>query len=134
MRKLLTGALILSAFIIFSYLSALAQTTARPASGNTCESQAYSKKDVESPAVIISRPSTSLSDEARANGVRGRISIKAIFCRSRKVTNIQVIEGLPHGMTEKVVDAISRIEFTPARIAGKSVSQVQNFVFTYSLY
>jgi hypothetical protein len=109
-----------------------AQEGDQKASRETCSGPIYKHSEVSTRATFSSRPSPNLTDEAIANTLRGQVVLSAVLCRSARVTDIQVIEGLPFGMTERAVEAASQASFTPAKKDGQVVSVATRFVFKFS--
>lgn len=64
--------------------------------------------------------------------MRGKVVLSAVLCRSGKVTDVQVVEGLPFGVTERAVEAVRGAKFTPAEKDGQAVSQAVRFEFGFS--
>jgi TonB family protein len=77
------------------------------------------------------RPTPSLPAEALAKSVRGEVVLTAVFCKTGRVTDISVVEGLPYGVTERAIEAARQTEFTPAEKDGQRVSQATKFVFKF---
>jgi TonB family protein len=73
-----------------------------------------------------------MTQEARAHDVHGLVVVEFVLCRTGRVTDIKVIQGLPFGMTEAVVFAVSQIEFTPAEMNWHTVSQRIRFEFSFN--
>jgi len=73
-----------------------------------------------------------MTQEALSHDVHGRVVIEAVLCHTGKVTDVRVIESLPDGMTEKVVEAARSTKFTPAEINGHPVSQKMRFEFSFN--
>jgi hypothetical protein len=62
--------------------------------------------------------------------VRGTVVINAVLCRNGRVTNINVVSGLPFGVTQSAFNKILNAKFTPAELNFHSVSQALQFQFT----
>jgi len=97
----------------------IAQGTGSSVNDEKCVGRIYEPNEVSLRPKISSKPSPGYSNEAIAHDVRGRVVLKAVLCRTGKVTNIQVIESLPFGMTEKAIEAARAIEFEPAERNGR---------------
>ena len=110
----------------------LHKESGREASNETCAGPVYKHSEVSRRATFSSRPAPSLTDEAIANAVRGQVVLSAILCRSGRVTDIHVIEGLPFGVTERAVVAARQTKFTPAEKDAQAVSVATRFVFKFS--
>jgi TonB family protein len=128
MRK----SLVTLVFLLLWCAPSTAQQPKGEDSAETCEGTVYQGREVARRATFISRPSPSLTEEARANVVSGRVLLKAVLCRTGRVTDIQVIERLPCGMTEQAIKAARGTTFTPAEKNGQAVSQAVTFEFRFS--
>ncbi len=61
------------------------------------------------------------TDEAKAAGVEGTVVIDLIVGEDGKVRDIDVKEGLPHGLTEAAIKALKECRFSPGERDGKAV-------------
>ena len=128
MRKCITSI----ALALLMCAATFAQEHGREISGEKCAEPVYKHSDASRKATFNSRPSPSLTDEAIANAVRGQVVLSAVLCRTGRVTDIQVIEGLPFGVTERAVEAVGQARFSPAEKDGQPVSVATRFVFKFS--
>ena len=89
----------------------------------TCEGRIYTSKDLLSgqKARITSRRFPIIPTQALQNNVYGRVVLEAVLCRNGQVTDVQVIEGLPHGMTEAAIQSALGTRFTPAEMNWHTV-------------
>jgi TonB family protein len=87
------------------------------------ERRAFSPRQVDEKARILSRPEPRYTEEARANAVQGTVVLRAVFSESGEVRNIRVMSALPDGLTERAIAAARQIRFTPAIRDGRAVSQ-----------
>ena len=94
----------------------------------------YIGKEVDTKARLLSKPEPSYTTEARDKQIAGTVILKAVFASSGKVTNIRVVQGLPHGLTERAIDAARKIKFVPATKEGKYVSMWMQIEYNFSLY
>jgi TonB family protein len=101
---------------------------------DTCAGTIYGPKEVTRPAKIKKLTEPSYTEEARAKRVQGTVVLTAVFCRDGKVTNIEVVQGLPYGLTENAIETTRRIEFDPAEKDGEAVSQRFRRECTFSLF
>ncbi|HYX72576.1 MAG TPA: energy transducer TonB [Nitrososphaera sp.] len=98
-----------------------------------CSGLVYTVKEVSRRAKLkLPGPQVDITEEAVKQGVRGRVSVKAVLCSTGKVTDIEVIKGLPYGLTEKVIDAVRKVKFTPAEKDGQVVSQWVTFDYDFN--
>ena len=112
--------------------SAPAQESGRDRTGGTCETPVYQAAEVFRKAIIISKPEPAFTEEARRNNVQGRVALSAVLCSDGRVTDVQIVESLPHGLTETAVESVRRIKFKPAEKDGQTVSQRMTFVYDFS--
>jgi TonB family protein len=68
-----------------------------------------------------------MTQEALAHDVHGRVVLEAVLCRTGRITDLRVIESLPFGMTEKVLETVRQIKFVPAEKDWHTVSQRMRF-------
>jgi TonB family protein len=79
--------------------------------------------EVETKAVITSKPAPVFTDEALDNDAYGTVRLRVVLSSKGLVTNISVVKGLPDGLTVRAIKAAGQIRFTPARRYGHAVSQ-----------
>ena len=94
----------------------------------------YTGKEVDTKARLISKPEPMYTDKARSKQVTGTIVLKCIFAADGTITNIYLIRGLPHGLTEKTIEAARKIKFVPATKDGKPVSMWMQLEYNFNLY
>ena len=98
----------------------------------TCSGPVYKTKDVSRRAKIIDRPRPAGEPEGDGDWEeKGRVVLKAVLCHTGEVTDIEVVEGLPDGLTEKAIAAARQIKFTPAERRGQKVSQRAVFEYNF---
>ena len=119
------------ALVLLMCASTLAQERGPEASGETCAGPVYKHADVSRRATFNSRPSPALTDEAISHALRGQVVLSAVLCKTGRVTDIQVMEGLPFGVTERAVEAVRQAMFSPAEKDGQPVSVTTRFVFKF---
>jgi TonB family protein len=133
MRSFLKDASLLILIIIFLGIDP-GQNSAQSKGEETCFDPIYNSKEVIRRAKITQVTEPSYTEEARAKGVRGTVMLRAVFCRTGKVTNIEVVQGLPYGLTENAVESTRRIKFKPAEKDGEAVSQYIKRECSFNLY
>lgn len=94
----------------------------------------FSPKDVTQKAVILAKPDPGFTESARKFSVTGVVRLRAVLNRTGEVTNLAVIKGLPHGLTERTINAARGIKFRPARKDGRDVSQYVTFEYNFNIY
>jgi TonB family protein len=101
---------------------------------DNCGDPIYEFAEVTRRAKIKRLKEPSYTEEARAKRVEGTVVLTAVLCRNGKVTDIQVIQALPHGLTENTIETTRRIEFEPAEKNGETVSQRFRRECTFRLF
>ena len=64
---------------------------------------------------------TLYTDEARSAGVQGVVYLGALVNESGSVDCIEVLSGLPHGLTASAIRTLSQTAFIPARQRGQPI-------------
>lgn len=82
-----------------------------------------STKEVDSRAVITSKPKPSYTREARREGIQGFVTLRVLLSARGKIARVRVIKGLRAGLTENAIRAACRMEFKPATRGGQPVAQ-----------
>ncbi len=70
----------------------------------------------------IYSPDPHYPEEARHARVQGVVILQTIIDTSGNVTDVKVLKGLPSGLTEAAVEAVSKWRFEPATLEGKPVA------------
>lgn len=94
----------------------------------------FSAKDVTRKAQILSKPEAGFTEEARKNGTTGVVRVRLVLGANGSVSNIQALNHLPDGLTEKAIAAARQIKFVPAQKDGHNVSQWITFEYVFTLY
>jgi TonB family protein len=131
MRKALFS-IVATLLMVFGFdAAAIAQGSKIVVNDEKCGGRIYDPKEVSFRPKISSKPSPGFSAEGLAHTVRGRVVLSAVLCRTGKVTDVQVIESLPFGMTEKAIKAARQIKFEPAEKGGRRVSEVTRLEYNF---
>lgn len=88
--------------------------------------------DVTAPVKIFG-PQPHYTPEAREARAQGVVIVQAIINCDGEVANVNVLKGLPFGLTESAVAAISRWRFEPARQDGRPVMVFYNLTVNFRL-
>ncbi len=70
---------------------------------------------------------------AQRFGVEGNVQLRITISGEGKVSDVEVLDGLPHGLTEAAVEAVRRWRFKPATARGRPVESVLNVSVGFSL-
>ena len=87
-----------------------------------CPGPLYRTQELEYKPRIRSKPDPRYTDKARRSGVSGRVIVRAVLCKTGEVTDVELVEGLPDGLSEAAVKAARRIKFEPGRKDDERVS------------
>jgi TonB family protein len=94
----------------------------------------FNSAEVETKAVIYSKPEPSYTEEARRNNVSGIVRLRAVVADDGEVKYILVIMGLPHGLTQQAMAAARAVRFKPATVDGKPVAQYVVLEYNFNIY
>lgn len=94
----------------------------------------YSRDEVDVKARITRFFPPEYSEEARRHQVTGVVILKVVFSSTGEVTNVQVISGLPYGLSEKAIEAARKTKFVPAMKNGKFVATWMQMEMNFNLY
>jgi periplasmic protein TonB len=82
---------------------------------------------------VLKMPLPEYTVEACANNIEGTIIVSVVCRASGEVTNVEIIEGLPHGLSERAVEAVKKIKFEPALKEGAAVAQHVRIGYHFTL-
>ena len=82
----------------------------------------FTNPELDKKIKLLEKPEPQYTVAARKEGITGVVVLKAVFSSAGHVTNIRVVSGLPHGLTEQAIAAAKGIKFIPAMKDGKPVS------------
>lgn len=83
---------------------------------------------------VLKKPEPGYTEEARSHGTHGTVVLKAMLASDGTVKEIKVIRGLRRGLTERAVEAARRIEFQPATVGARPVSQYVQIEYNFNVY
>jgi len=83
---------------------------------------------------ILYREKAQYTKEGKDNKIEGTVVLGAVFGVDGLISDIRVIRGLPHGLTENAIIAAKKIRFEPAMKDGRPVSVRGNLEFSFNLY
>lgn len=96
----------------------------------------YDREDdpeVTRKAVIIEQPSAVYTDEAKAQRVEGKVVLLVSLARDGRAHIIEVVSGLPYGLTEQAKAAAKGIKFTPAEKSGVPTTVGREITYEFKL-
>ena len=95
----------------------------------------WTGKEVIVRAVIKTKPLPGYPRGARPYRVEGQVKLRIILGADGRVRDeIDVLEGLPHGVTDEAIKAARKIEFEPAQKDGRPVSQYVTVIYNFKLH
>jgi TonB family protein len=113
-----------------------AQSEAKGAGGKEASEGAgpvYGAREVDKRALIVERIEPGYTEEAQRRKVEGVVILRAVLAATGEVADVEVSNGLPHGLTERAADAARRIKFIPASKDGRRVSQRVTLAYYFIL-
>ncbi len=107
------------------------QSTTRPGvSLNTTDA----KTNENRPMRLKSKPKPGYTRFARAYFLSGVVVVRATFLASGTVGRIDVVRGLPFGLTEEAIKSAKAVKFDPAIRNGNEVSVTRTIEYSFVLY
>ena len=94
----------------------------------------YKSPEVSTRPRVISKPEPQYTEQARRDQVTGTVVLRVVFSSSGQVTNIQAVQKLGGGLTEKAIAAARQIRFLPAMRNGQAVSMYMQLEYNFNLY
>jgi TonB family protein len=94
----------------------------------------YKLTDVSTRPRVITKPEPQYTEAARRNQVTGTVVLRVVFSSGGQVTNIQAVQKLSDGLTEKAIAAARQIRFVPATRDGQPVSMYMQLEYNFNLY
>lgn len=99
------------------------------------DKQTLTGKEVTVRARIKSKPQPIYPYGARRRGVQGEVKLRIILGSDGRVRDeMEVLEGLPYGVTDEAIKAARQIKFEPARKDGRPVSQYVTVIYHFNIY
>lgn len=84
-------------------------------------------------AVLVSKVNPVYPDEARREGVAGTVVLEIAIDATGRVTEVDVVRGLPYGLSEAAVEAVRHWHYRPARGPSGPVRSRKMVRILYSL-
>lgn len=86
------------------------------------------------PPVRVYGPPPSYTPEGKAERIQGVVIVQAEIDESGRVADVEVLKGLPAGLTEAALEAIRQWRFEPARDAsGEAIRVLYNLTINFRL-
>jgi len=94
----------------------------------------YRSPEVSTRPQVISKPEPQYTEQARRDQITGTVVLRVVFSSSGDVTNINAVQKLGGGLTEKAIAAAREIRFVPATRNGRAVSMYMQLQYNFNLY
>lgn len=100
------------------------------------ESAGENEIESRTPLRILYKPIAPYpKDESdRSSCVTGAVRLRIEFKSNSKIGAIQVIYGLPYGLTESAIEAAKHIIFDPETVDGEQVTVQKTVIFNFTIY
>ena len=92
----------------------------------------YVTGDVQKPEKL-NAPPPQYTEIARKARIQGVVIVQAIIDEQGNVTNVQVLKGLPMGLSESAVEAVKQWKFKPATLNDRPVAVYFNLTVNFQL-
>jgi TonB family protein len=89
-----------------------------------------SGRDAKAP-VALHRVDPVYPAEAMKDKMEGAVTLQATIDRTGRVRDVQVLKGLPDGLSEAAVDALRQWTFAPGTLNGQPVEVIYNVTLTF---
>jgi TonB family protein len=97
-------------------------------------SSVLSGKDLDQKVVVLTKPEPSYTEAARQARTVGAVVLKVVFAANGGVSDVQVVSGLPNGLTEQALKVVKQIRFVPGMKDGTYVSTTLQLEYNFNLY
>lgn len=94
----------------------------------------FTAKDVTSKPKVITKPEPTYTERARKEQIVGTVVFKGILSASGTVSDIELVSGLPAGLSERALAVIKQLRFVPAIKDGRFVSMHIQIEYNFNLY
>ena len=84
--------------------------------------------------VKIFSPKPQYTELARRAGLEGMVILQAVIDRQGRIGEVEVLRGLPLGLSESAVAAVERWRFEPATLKGKPVRVYLSLTVKFTLH
>jgi TonB family protein len=94
----------------------------------------FTGREVTQKVRILEKKEPTYTESAREFSVEGTVVLRAVFSKSGEVTNLQIVRKLPHGLTQRAIEAARAIRFEPAIKDGHPVSMWMELQYNFNFY
>ena len=100
---------------------------------------AAAQTQTNKPPRILSKPPAKYTDEARENGIAGKVQVRVTFLANGTIGDVSDVpeneEDLrKYGLVKASIEAAKQIKFEPAMKNGEPVDATHILTYTFTLY
>ena len=85
------------------------------------------------PPRVIEKAVLAYTEAAREKRIQGVVIVRTVIAEDGSVEEVEVLKGLPEGLTESAVEAVKQWRFEPATLDGEPVSVYYNLTINFRL-
>jgi len=75
------------------------------------------------------------TDEAPANKVEGTVALEVVISKDGRIEDdVRVVNGLPHGLTERAIQCVRQWAFVPAKLKGAPIDLLVSISVQFAIY
>jgi TonB family protein len=104
-----------------SVLPAQVKTTDFDTRAQQAAAQAPRQATTDVPLQIMSKPTPTYTDEARALEIEGEVLLDVEFTATGEIRVLKIVRGLGHGLDESATRAVQGMRFKPAQRNGQPI-------------
>ncbi len=82
--------------------------------------------------VLLSQIKLKYPEEAKKNGIEGKVFLKLLISKTGTVKSVEVLKGIPE-LNQAAIDAVKNIKLKPAKYNGKPVNAVVRIPINFKL-
>jgi TonB family protein len=83
---------------------------------------------------ITYREKAKYTEVARDNLTHGTVALSVVFRSNGSISDVEVVSGLPYGLSESAIDAARKVRFEPGLKDGRPISVRGILEFTFNMY
>lgn len=91
-------------------------------------------REVTAKARVLLKPEPMYTEAARQAHTKGTVVLRGVFSSTGHFTNVRPLSELPHGLTDRAIEAASNIRFIPAMKDGRYVSTYIQLEYNFNVY
>lgn len=85
------------------------------------------------PPIAIDKAEPSYTPEAKERRIEGAVLLRTIIDRAGKVSDVEILEGLPSGLSEAALETVRTWTFEPATLDGEPVEVYYDLTIHFRL-